>query len=374
MKVLHILKTSEGGSWALRLMKELVSYGIEVHAALPYDGSLLPKYQEYGIITHQYNCSLKTLHKSIKCLQEIVDEIKPDLIHSHFVLTTIIMRLALRNDKTPRIFEVPGPLHLEHFHTRWIDPLLAQDNDYWIATCNWTRERYIKSGIDQKKVFLTYYGSNISHQTYTSGLLRKEFGIDNDTFIVGMVAYMYAPKKFLGQNRGLKGHEDFIDAITILQKKYDNIIGVCIGGSWVGAVKYEKKVKEYAKAKGAKVIFTGTRNNVGDLYQDFNCVVHPSHSENLGGAGESLLLGVPTIATNVGGFPDIVINNQTGLLVNAKAPKEIADAIEKMYLNPEFARTSAVRGKELVSSLLDVKNTSKQVEGFYNTILSAGKE
>lgn len=369
MKVLHLLKTSEGASWALRLMKELVSYGIEVHVALPPGGRFYQTYQEYGIYVHPYECSLKTINKSSRELREIVSRVRPDIIHSHFVLTTVIMRLALRDDSTLRVFEVPGPLHLEHWHTRWIDPFLAQKNDYWIATCKWTRERYIKSGISPEKVFLTYYGSNISHKHYDSGKLRSEFNLDPSKYIVGMVAYMYAPKKFLGQKRGLKGHEDFIDAISILNKKYPDITGVCIGGPWAGASKYELQVKEYAKRSGANIIFTGTRNNVGELYQDINCAVHPSHSENLGGAGESLLLGVPTIATNIGGFPDIVINEETGLLVPSKNPEKIAKAIERMYLDRDFAKSCATKGKLLVRNLLDVKNTSKNVFKFYNEML-----
>lgn len=370
MRVLHLLKTSEGASWALRLMKELVSYGIDVHVALPKGGSLYAKYEEYGIHTHPYDCSLKTIVKSSKNLRKIVDEVKPNLIHSHFVLTTIIMRLALRDSSIPRVFEVPGPLHLEHLHTRWIDPFLAQKSDYWIATCKWTRDRYIKFGIAPERVFLTYYGSNISHKSYEAGKLRSEFNISPSTFVVGMVAYMYAPKHFLGQKRGLKGHEDFIDAISILNREYPDIIGVCVGGPWDGATKYEQQVKEYAKCSGANIIFTGTRNNVGELYQDMDCVVHPSHSENLGGAGESLLLGVPTIATNIGGFPDVVINEKTGLLVASKSPNEIANAIERMYLDREFAQSCAEKGQKLVVSLLDVRNTSKEVHRIYNHILN----
>lgn len=370
MKVLHLLKTSEGASWALRLMKELVSYGVEVHVALPYGGRLLPEYSKAGIFTHDYKVSLKNLKKSIVDLRQIVDEVRPDIIHSHFVLTTIVMRLGLRFDKTPRVFEVPGPLHLEHWHTRWIDPFLAQKNDFWIATCKWTRDRYLRCGIDPHKVFLTYYGSNISHHKYKSGLLREEFNIPQNAYIVGMVAYMYAPKRFLGQKRGLKGHEDFIDAIAILQKKYKDIVGVCIGGPWAGAIDYEKRVKEYAQKLNANIIFTGTRRDVGALYQDINCVVHPSHSENLGGASESLMLGIPTIATDVGGFPDIVINDETGILVAPKSPTEIVKAIEVFYQNPDFSRKCAMRGRELVHNLLDVKTTSRQVYGFYDNILN----
>jgi glycosyltransferase involved in cell wall biosynthesis len=279
------------------------------------------------------------------------------------------MRLGLRSYNIPRVFEVPGPLHLEHLLTRLVDIKTADKHDFWIPTCKWSYDQYVKSGISEDKLFLTYYGGDINYTEHKTGVLRKDYNISNDKYIVAMVAYMYAPKKWLGQKRGIKGHEDFIDAVSLLQKKYPQIQGVCIGGAWDGAVEYEKSVRAYSESVGANIIFTGTRKDVGDLYQDINCVVHPSHSENLGGAGESLLLGVPTIASSVGGFPDIVINNRTGLLVPAKSPSAIAKAIETMLLSPERARAMAIEGQKYVNELLDVKNTSKSVFDFYCKIV-----
>lgn len=370
IKVLHLLKTSEGASWAFRLMKELKAHNVEVHVALPKGGRLYSAYSDAGIIVHPMDFSLKKIKSSIKCLRAIVDEVSPDIIHSHFVLTTLVMRLGLRKYKIPRVFEVPGPLHLEHLFTRLIDTKSANREDYWIATCKWTYDRYLKSGIHSHKLFLTYYGSDISYPEYQKGKLRAEYNISEDIFIVGLVAYMYAPKKWLGQKRGLKGHEDFIDALSLIQQKYPNILGVCIGGAWNGATKYEQSIIQYCNDRNVNMIFTGTRRNVGELYQDIDCVVHPSHSENLGGAAESLALGIPTIASNVGGFPDIVLPNKTGLLVPPKNPKALADAIEYMYNNGNEAQKMASNGKKYVSNLLDVKNTSNKVLEFYNSIIS----
>lgn len=369
LRVLHLLKTSEGASWALKLMRELVKFGLDIHVALPKGGRLIPLYESYGITIHEYNCSLKSLVQSIRSLRKIVDDVRPDIIHSHFVLTTLIMRIGLRGYAIPRIFEVPGPLHLEHVLTRNAELILSNKQDYWIATCQWTYDRYIKSGISKDRLFLTYYGNDINYPTYSSGKLRSEFKIGQDKYIVAMVAYMYAPKKWLGQKRGIKGHEDFIDALSILQKKYPDIVGVCIGGAWNNAVDYEASIKSYAVEKDVSIIFTGTQKNIGELYQDIDCVVHPSHSENLGGAAESLSLGVPTITTNIGGFPDIVIDRKTGLLVPPQNPQALSAAIEEFYLNPEKSKEYAKEGKNYVNTLLDVANTSKSVLDYYSAII-----
>lgn len=371
MKSLHFVKTSVGAKWAYRVMRDLAEMGDEVHVAMPTDGTLVSLYKKSGIIVHELNYSMRHAFQSIQGIKKITKEVQPDIIHSHFVITTLLMRLALRNVNIPRVFEVPGPLHLEHFIYRQADILTAQKGiDFWIPTCRWSYNTYKKCGIDENRLFLTYYGSDLSNKEYEKGKLRKELNLKDSDIVVGMVAYMYAPKHFLGEKRGLKGHEDLIDAVSLIQDKYPNLHLVIVGGAWNGATDYEKKVVAYGKEHCKQIHFLGTRNDVPELYQDFNMVVHPSHSENLGGAAESLCLGIPTIATSVGGFPDIVIPDKTGYLVPPFSPKKIAEAIEHVIAYPEKAMQMAINGRNYVNELLDAKNTSKAVYSFYRDIVN----
>lgn len=370
MKILHLLKTADGGGWALRQMRELIKNGVEIYAALPAGGALIPEYIEIGVKLYYINYSLKGIYATSKRLREIVKEVNPDIIHSHFVLTTMVMRIALRKDPRPRIFQVPGPLHLTNWFFRNIEIFLAQKNDYWVGSCKWTNECYAKNGIAKSRIFLSYYGGYITNRIPSPrGNLRKELEFDSDIIIVGMVAYMYSPKYYLGQRRGLKGHEDFIDAIALVAQKYPNVRGVCIGGAWGNSKRYEHRVYKYGKTKTNKVFFLGTRDDVKELYPDFFCAVHPSHSENLGGAGESLLECVPTIATNVGGFPDIVIDGVTGVLVEPKNPHAIAskiiDFIEGRYDLDKMTKN----GYNLIMAF-DIKNTTASLLNVYNQILA----
>ena len=370
MKSLHLVKTSTGATWAFRVMRDLVQMGEEVHVAMPVDGILVQQYKDAGIHIHELNYSVKNAWGTIKQICKVVNEVKPDIVHSHFVVTTLLMRLALRNYRTARVFEVPGPLHLEHTIYRKADLWTAQKKkDFWIPTCRWSMDKYKECGIDDSRLFLTYYGGDLVDREYQKGLLREELSLTDKDIIVGMVAYMYAPKKFLGEKRGLKGHEDLIDAVAMIQDKYPNIHLVFIGGPWVGAEKYEQEVIVYGKEKVRNVHFLGTRRNVPDLYQDFDMVVHPSHSENLGGASESLMLAVPTIASNVGGFPDIVIPGKTGFLSEPLNPQSIADAIEKVIANPAEAKQMAEYGKTYLHDLLNAKKTSRDVYDFYRLII-----
>mgnify|MGYP001178152187 CR=1 FL=1 len=97
--------------------------------------------------------------------------------------------------------------------------------------------------------------------------------------------------------------------------------------------------------------------------------MHPSLSENLGGAAESLLIGVPTIATNIGGFPDIVKPGITGWLVPKENPKILAQTILEVLSDSKKALLLAEEGCKQVTQSLDVKKTSKDVYEFYKLIL-----
>lgn len=182
---------------------------------------------------------------------------------------------------------------------------------------------------------------------------------------------MYAPKRALGQDRGLKGHEDLIDAIAALKPPFDKAIGVFVGGAWVeGAKPYEAQVMEYGRLKlGNRAVFLGTRSDVLDLYPDIDVAVHPSHSENLGGAVESMMSARPTIATIVGGFPDIVVPERTGWLVPPRNPQLLASAITSVLADPVAAQKVAEAGRSFVAQKLEIGTQTRKLVDFYQTVL-----
>jgi glycosyltransferase involved in cell wall biosynthesis len=377
MKVLNLIKTSVGGTWALRQMKELVRLGVDVHAVLPDCGPLYEAYVRSGIRVHLLEADFPLrkpwlLPVRMTALRRLVDEVNPDVVHSHFVGTTLVMRAALRfNSELPRIFQVPGPLHLEQAVFRWAEIAMARPNDYWIGTCSATQKRYLQSGIHARRVFMCFYGTypELFLERKTKGKLRCELGLADDIPIVGMVAFMYKPKRIMGKRRGIKGHEDLIDAVAIAAEEVPNLKVVFIGGAWDGAAAYEKAIRRYAEDKiPGRAYFLGTRGDVPELYSDFDIAVHPSHSENLGGAGESLLMGVPTIATHVGGFPDVVVPGKTGWLVPAKNPDMMASTIVEVLKHREEGRRLAENGREWVKAHCDVRNTARKVLDVYNVI------
>lgn len=379
MKAFHLIKTGFGATWALRQIQVLIANGIEVHVALGEDGPMAARYGAIGANVHRLPIDIAQIGfvgfpDAVRQFRDTLKKVEPDIVHSHFVGTTLFARIAMgRSSRIPRLFQVPGPLHMEKTLTRAADLRTAGNADYWCASCDLTRRLYSQAGIDLARLSLSFYGTDIHalpKPARGADQMRTEIGVPEGTTVVGMVAYMYPPKRWLGQKTGLKGHEDLIEALGILRDQGRKVTGVFVGGAWNNAHNYEAQVRRLSRDRlGKSGIFLGSRDDVREIYQAFDMVVHPSHSENLGGAAESLLLGVPTIASDVGGFPDIVHNGETGLLVPPNAPGSLASAIAQMLDAPDRAKQMGAAGRELTKTLLDVQRTGAEVAKIYKDVI-----
>ena len=378
MRVLHVVKTVDGARWAVDQVRELVALGIEVHVVLPvFAGRFLQSWRETGAVLHALPVDLpvKSLWRlpamghQIRCL---VDQIKPDIIHSHFFGTTVMLRMALgRQHPIPRIFQVPGPLHLEHALFRRWELLTAGPADRWIASSRYIESLYKVYGVAQDRVFLSYYGNQKTSPQLKGGHLRERLGISPHQWVVGNINHIYPPKWYLGQSRGLKRHEDVIDALALVCKTRDDVTGVLVGGQWGGGENYQKSLARRAISAGAgRILMPGhlASEEVATAWQDFDLAVHVPSSENCGGVVEPLQAGVPVIAARVGGLPEVVFEGVTGQLVSPGKVEELSTAISVALNQLDTIRESAVRGAALVSSMFDSARTAQEVAGIYGHV------
>ncbi|HVK28537.1 MAG TPA: glycosyltransferase family 4 protein [Nocardioides sp.] len=381
MRVLHLVKTGVGARWAQRQIEVLHRRGLEVHVALP-PGPRADALRAAGVEVHECVPGLvptrpSTWSSAIRTVGGLVEDIRPDLVHSHFVDTTLALRSALRGNPLPRVFQVPGPLHLEHSVTRRVELATSGPADHWIATCEWVRLRYLRSGVPADRVHLSFYGTDPASfvDPGAAAPLRADLGLSPNTVLIGMVAHFYAPKRYLGQTRGLKGHEDLIRAAARLVTEGHDLHIVFVGGPWIGAEAYEARVRALAERRlPGRHAFLGPREDVAAIYASLDLAVHPSHSENLGGAAESLLAGVPTVATAVGGFPDLVRPEQTGWLAAPRDPNSLAAAIREVLRSPDRSARLAAAGQARTRRLLDVERTAAEVAGIYERVIGGTRQ
>ena len=377
-KIVQFVKTFDGALWAVQQVKMLKELGWDIHVVCPsLKGRYSDAWKETGAVLHALPCEFPATApwklSSIKNnLVSFINELKPDLIHSHFVSTTLMLRYALHGSSIPRIFQVPGPLHLEHslfgqWETAWAD-----NNDYWIAS-----SRYIKTiyeslyAIPQSKVFLSYYGTDVKDLTNERCLsFRKANAIPGSAIVFGNVSFIYPPKFYLGQTVGLKGHELMIDALAEVMQQREDVWGVFIGQQWGKSQNYFEKIKNAAKKKSSRFIFTGylPHQDILSIWKEFDFALHLPSSENCGGVIEPMLNGTLTFASNVGGLPEVVIPGKTGILTERNVPA-IVNEINAVLEQPELVRELARNGQKLVSEMFDVNRTSREISQIYSQIL-----
>ena len=80
--------------------------------------------------------------------------------------------------------------------------------------------------------------------------------------------------------------------------------------------------------------------------------------------------GTPTVSTNIGGFPDIIVNSVSGLLVPKRNPHSISEDVIKIISNPKLAKKMSENGFKIVKEKCDISVTAKNVYECYKKILN----
>jgi glycosyltransferase involved in cell wall biosynthesis len=379
MRVAHIVKDNVGARFAYDEVVYLKDHGVEVCVIMPVHlpGHMAGLYQEAGVPLYDLDPNLypngpvRSL-KNARRLRAALAEFSPDIVHVHHVATCLLLRLATgRRPRFKRLFEVHGPLHLESPHTRAADLRTKSGADYYVATSEATRRIYESHGVDDARIETVYSGFRTNDWIKEpTGRLREAMGIGPDVPLVGLVAWFYPPKRILGQRVGLKGHDLFINAIPEISARHREARFVIVGGELSGSERYAQSLRDLAERRGVADVLTflGPRTDVAEIQPDLDVAVHPSRSENPGGAVYTLLSGVPTAGAAVGGIPEVVRDGETGYLFERDDVAGLASSVVRLLDNPETARAMATKGRALVQELFDISQTAPRVLSYYERL------
>ena len=206
--------------------------------------------------------------------------------------------------------------------------------------------------------------------------MRRELGLQAGTPLVGQVAYFYpvldgpfAPPAVRG--RGVKGHEDFVDAARLVLDSRPDVRFVLVGDGWgpIGE-RHRDDIRQRCRDLGIEdaVLFTGRRTDVADVLAALDVSVQCSLSENYGGTLESLLMRAPTIATRVGGMPEAVRHEQTGLLVEPRDPAGLAAAMLRLLDDRPLGRRLGAAGREHMLERFTTESSVAGIDAVYREL------
>ena len=165
----------------------------------------------------------------------------------------------------------------------------------------------------------------------------------------------------------VKGHPTLIEAARQICPRFPEARFVLIGDGQKRA-EFESKVSQLGLQPN--FLFLGSRQDVPEILACCDVAVLPSHAEGFSNALlEYMAIGLPTVATRVGGNPEVIENGVDGLLVKPGDAAVLAGAISSLLENPQLASQLGAAGKERVRRHFDFAQLTFNVDALYTELL-----
>ncbi|MBI5408623.1 MAG: glycosyltransferase family 4 protein [Nitrospirae bacterium] len=162
-----------------------------------------------------------------------------------------------------------------------------------------------------------------------------------------------------------KGLIYLIKAVEEAKKKHGDLKLLVIGSG-----PEEAGLKKASRPLGKDVLFLAHRPDVPELMKSMDIYVQPSFWETFGiTIAEAMFSGLPVIATDVGGIPEVVVSGETGILVPAEDSKALTNALFKLLENPALAKSMGERGRETAVSRFTGKRYAEEMERLYISLM-----
>jgi glycosyltransferase involved in cell wall biosynthesis len=121
---------------------------------------------------------------------------------------------------------------------------------------------------------------------------------------------------------------------------------VLVGDDIAGRGEYRRAMEALAGRLGCPGRFVGFRKDVADWLLASDVAVVPSHAEPLGNATlEAMSYALPVLGCRVGGIPEMVVHEETGLLVPPRSPDDLAAALARLIGDAPLRRRLGRQGR-----------------------------
>ena len=305
------------------------SGGIGGHAAM-----LANKLTQNG---HQVK-KLETTHLPIKnlknpsfavlsSLKSLVDRDSYDIVHGFNVPSAYAMKYAKGKKKILSIHGVFSE-QVDSLHSKSVSSLAKSAES---QVLQWPDKLTTDSKATQKLYKKKF---DIDFEYLPSPLDTSMFeNIGSVEKIENQVAYV-----------GRDSHEKGIDILKAAESKINGIVVYCTDRSWEDAMK---------------------------IIKSSSMVVVPSRMESLPTTvKEAFFLNIPVIGTNVGGIPELIKNNETGIIIPPENPSKLAQAVNELLSDKEKAEKLATNGNTFVKNNMTWDVILPKYIQFYENLLT----
>ena len=293
---------------------------------------------------------------------------RPHIVHTHTAKAGTVGRMAAR------LAGVPVVVHTFHghvFHDYFgplqsrvfigIERLLASLSDRIVTVSDGQRRELAEYGVASlDKIAVVPLGFELDALLNCEplrGQLRRELGIPDGMALVGIVARLAA----------IKNHRLFLDAARLIVEAGQEAMFLIVGDGELRA-DLEAYVAELKLAE--RVIFTGWRRDLPRIYADLDVVALSSLNEGTPvSLIEAMAAAKPVVATRVGGVSDVILDKESGYLVQSKDAEGLARGILDLLRAPDRAREMGLAGRVAVHPKYASETLLANIEKLYLELL-----
>ena len=369
--------------WLRTSIAHLKKAGVEIQVLAPaykglkshdIDGTHVNRFRyapaSWEILTHEEGAPSKMASKPwlqllaipyiingfFQCIR-ICHKWHPDVIHAHWPFPHAYIALgAAKLFKIPLVLNFHGAELLLIRKKKWVKPLLKfaiGQAQAIFANSSFTAGK-IKA-LRNVNVEWSPYGTTLEERRETrdesNALCHPERNVVEPKDPVTIVPHPVNGKfkiLFVGRHIERKGICYLIEAAKHLPRDKFEIRIVGVGDlteqlKQQAALLDERRETKDERTQSASIIFTGklSPEDLANEYKTANVFTLPAivdHKGDTEGLGvvliEAMELGLPIVASNVGGIPDVVVDGESGILVPEKDPVALADAFKRLEADP----------------------------------------
>ncbi len=236
-----------------------------------------------------------------------------------------------------------------------LSSLIYGSNLLITIVCNWLTHRIVvvtSSLVDSSE--LTKYKEKVSiAPVFPYVSCRSSFDLSKEykerELIIG----------FVGRLERIKGILNFVDAIPLISRHFRDIKVLIIGdGPLRGEI--ERRIEKHEISGVVELLGRVPHEDLSQYYNEFKLLVLPSYSEGVPLVIlEAMSCGTPSLATEVGGIPDVIKEGETGFLLKSNDPEEIAERVIELLNRPKLLEEVSKRAYNWVKENLNMEMTLK---------------
>ncbi|MBX3415183.1 MAG: glycosyltransferase family 4 protein [Pirellulales bacterium] len=356
-------------------------YGDEVllitGPAVGPEGSLLERAERSGVPLAVIPALQRAIHpwhdwRASGQLKRVLREFRPDVVHTHSAKGGLLGRAAAWRLGVPAVIHTVHGAPYYPYQSKLAQKFIyvcerwaAKRCDALISVADAMTEMLVRDGVAPREKFTTIYsGMEVDpflHGEQHRQRMRAELGFGSEVFVIGKIARLFH----------LKGHEFVIAAAKQVVKLRSDVRFLFVGDG-ILREQLEREVRDAGLS--AYFHFAGLvpPEQIPAYLSAMDALVHTSLREGLARAlPQALISGKPALSYDIDGAREVVITDETGILLPPQEVDGLAAAIVRLAANRDEAARMGAEGRRRFADVFRHERMTERIRSVYERVLDS---